>query len=213
MKNTTKTLFKALCCALVLAVWATLLSGFASGAEKLAFKDTVTASAAYDDGGYYVMDGTGITVTATSAGGIEIEGNGYCTWAFYKDVIDSFPYLVYTVPQDEGNGLQGISATSYYAGGYLIEIPSEPGTHVIDLKEKFADQADVTVGYYYVIIYASGSAKTTVSEIYLSSADPTATPADSGTGEITPQTSDVLSIAVSVMIAASAAVVLATKKH
>ena len=45
MKKTTKTVFKALCCTLVLAIWATLLSGFASGAEKLAFKDTPTASA------------------------------------------------------------------------------------------------------------------------------------------------------------------------
>ena len=209
MKKTMKKALRILCCALVLSVWATLFAGYSSAAEKLGFKDVANTNGAFDDGGYYILDGTGISVKATQAGGIEIESNGYCTWAFYKDTIAAYPYLVYTIADDSGNGLQGISGTSYYAGGYILELPATPGTHVINLIDEYADQADVTLGYYYVIVYASGHAKTYVDEIYLSSADPSA---QSGSEE-TPATFDGISVAVSVMLASSAAAVVLKKRR
>ena len=177
---------KTLCCVLVLPILIAALSVPVLGVEKLTFKDTANTNGLFDDGGYYILDGTEITVTATEANGIEIEGNGYCTWAFYKDVITNYPYLVYTIADDPSNGFQQMQATSYYAGGYLIDIPSDPGTHVINLIEHFADQAEVTLGYYYVIIFASGAGKTFVDEVYLSSADPTQeTGSDTGNGNET----------------------------
>ncbi len=222
-RKTKRTALRILTLALALTVWATVLSAFVSAAETLSFKDVANANGLYDDGGYYILDGTGISVTATEAGGIEIEGNGYCTWAFVKSTVEAYPYLVYTIADDAGNGLSGVSGTSYYAGGYILDLPATPGTHVVNLLEEYADQADVTLGYYYVLIWASGSAKTYVDEIYLSSAAPeedtgndtmpATEPAEEPGDDPSPATFDGIAVAVSLTLAASAAAVALKKKR
>ncbi len=183
----------------VIAVSCIMLSSVSAEGTQLKFLASNTAD--YADGGIWASN---LTVTADGSD-LVFAGNDRCIWAFANSVIDSMPYLSLEIP-DSYAGNMRLTLSNNWDAIPEVEITLQKGLNVVNLPDKFSEAGN---GYYYVCIYCNATeTEGRVSNMMLSSSDPSAPAEQGGNAE----TADFIGLAVMVSAAVAAAVTLLKRR-
>ena len=99
------------------------------------------------------------------------DSTGRCLWAFKEPTAKKYPYLHYTIPENN-DALYQISISNCWDYWPEIELDLTPGDHIVNLIQEMDEHGyDFTLGWYYVVPYITsdnGGGTASINNFYLS---------------------------------------------
>ncbi len=165
-------------CIIAGIVLAAMLISSADEIEETRFYFINTQDPNFNDAegpGYYVKHNN-FVFDENSENGVSFhldggDPTGRCLWAFKEPTAKKYPYLHYTIPENN-DALYQFTITNCWEYWPEIELDLTPGDHVVNLIREMEEHGyDYTLGWYYVVPYCTsenGAGTASINNFYLS---------------------------------------------